>query len=228
MKKVASCIAVFLVLMGTSGAVSAQKLLISISEGVDADFQMKVITEAYWRIGITVEFRWFPSERAIFMANSGVVDGEFLRKTGIKRNYPNLIRIPVALKTDDVVVVTKDKKFKVEGWKSLLPYRVGYVRGLKMVENNLADGTQTEAVGTMEQAYGKLAAGRTDVVIDGREQAYRHFRTLGLNDLVVLEPPLLTIQLFHYLHVKNRHLVQPLTASLQQMEREGLIQPVSR
>ena len=209
---------------GTNGIVSAQHLVLAASEGVDFDLPLKVLTEAYGRIGITIELRRFPAERAIRMANEGKVDGEILRLEGAEQKYPNLIRIPVPIKTDEIVVVTKSMEFAVDGWSSLMPYTVGYIRGIKVIEMNLVEGTHAEAVNSGEQAYKKLEAGRTDVVVDALSQAQLQIKTLGMHDLIVLAPPLQTLPFFHYVHVKNQHIVKPLTEALQQMEDEGLIQ----
>jgi polar amino acid transport system substrate-binding protein len=185
---------------------------------------VRVITEAYKRIGITIDIRRFPSERAIRISNNGDADGEMMRQKGVERDYPNLLRVPVAIFTGEMVVVTKDKKFLVKGWKSLIPYKVGYVRGVKAIEKNLVQGTYAEAVTTGEQAYRKLNAGRTDVVIDSRSEARHVLKKLDMPNLFILEPPLVTVPFFHYLHVKNQHLLKPLTKVLQQMKKEGIMQ----
>jgi polar amino acid transport system substrate-binding protein len=53
-------------------------------------------------------------------------------------------------------------------------------------------------------------------------------KVLGLTGIIVLEPPLRQGKMFHYLHVKNQHLVEPLTAALQEMEKEGVIQQIQQ
>jgi len=217
-------IATMIAVLVSNGVVSAQHLVIATSQGTSVEIPSKAITEAYKRIGITIEIQRFPVERSLQMANSGEVDGELIRRGRIEQSYPNLLRVPVAIVTGEIVVVTKNRKFEVKGWESLIPYKVGYVRGVKVVEMNLVEGTCAEAVVTGDQAYRKLDAGRTDVVVDIRRQAQFELKRLGLKDLVVLEPPLLTVPFFHYLHVKNQRLTEPLTKSLQKIKDEGLIQ----
>ncbi len=46
---------------------------------------------------------------------------------------------------------------------------------------------------------------------------------LELEDISILEPPLTKTGLYHYLHVKNKDLLGPLTRVLEQMEKEGLL-----
>lgn len=70
-----------------------------------------------------------------------------------------------------------------------------------------------------------LEAGRCDVVVASRASGNEAIDLLNLNGIYALEPPLLKESLYHYLHVKNKDLVAPLTKVLTQMEREGLLNP---
>ncbi|WP_432454690.1 substrate-binding periplasmic protein [Agarivorans sp. QJM3NY_29] len=221
-------IAVVSVLLTSAGVAHAQQVVISTFLGENATkiVAEKVMMEAYRRIGITMVLRPLPGDRALRSANDGNVDGELFRKAGIEHLYPNLLRLPVPISVTDFVAITKDKRFLVDGWKSLLPYRVGYLRGIKLIEVNLVEGTISEAVKTYRQAFGKLESGRSDVVVTSRATGLMTLKELGLTGLVILEPTLVSIQSFHYLHVKNKHLVAPLTAALQQMEKEGIIRNI--
>jgi polar amino acid transport system substrate-binding protein len=211
-------------------AAYAQHIVISTLNAHDpaTEIAEKIMTEAYKRIGLTMDIRYFPGERALETANSGDVDGELYRKNGIEQTFPNLIRIPFVISKNDFVVFTKSKSFKVKGWESLAPYSVGYQRGVKAIEMNLTKDTKAEAVTTLEQAFKKLDQGRSDVVIDARLSGLRLLKDMRLNGIGIVEPPLAQIENFHYLHVKNKHLVEPLTMSLQQMEKEGVLQKLQQ
>ena len=187
-----------------------------------------VMTEAYRCLGRTMDVKYLPAKRAIVIANNGEVDGELGRTQEVERDYPNLRRIPISIATVDIVVFTKETIFPVKDWKSLQPYTVGYVRGIKVVEHNLAEGTNAEAIATLEQAFKKLDAGRNDVIVDARFPGLKTLNELGLTGISILEPPLVQVKMFHYLHVKNQHLIEPLTAVLQQMENDGSIQQIQR
>lgn len=185
------------------------------------------MTETYGRIGITIYIHRFPGERALHCANEGKVDGElFRKKEGILEAFPNLIKVPVRIHIGDFVVFARDDTFSLDGWGSLRSNSVGYKRGVKAVEMNLAVGTRAEPMASMEQAFKKLSLGRTDVVIDVRPDGLATIKKFGLKEIGVLEPPLLRVESFHYLHVKNKDLVAPLTKALKQMEGEGLIRRI--
>ena len=226
------CLTVILVLgmlLATVGIVHAQVMVFSTVEGSIRPIAEEVMIEAYKRMGMTIEVRTLPPERAIQEANNGEVDGDLYRKRDIDKAYPNLIVVPVPIVSIDEMVFTKaDKKFSVDGWESLLPYTVGHRLGIKVIEGNLVEGTKSEAVRTLEQLFKKLEDGRNDVVIETRLSGLATINKLGLKDIVMLEPPLMSLPLFHCLHVKNKDLVEPLTAVLQQMEEEGVIEEIQK
>jgi polar amino acid transport system substrate-binding protein len=210
------------------GIAYAQKTItISTINGSVTDVAEKVMTEAYKRLGITLEVKRFPGERALQLSNSGETDGELYRKRDIDKVYPNLILIPIPVVDIDEMVFTKrNNNFAVKGWESLLPYTVGYRIGIKIIESNLVKGTKAETVATLEQLFTKLELGRNDVVIETRLSGLQTIKALGLKDIVILEPPLVKSPLFHFLHVKNKGLVEPLTAVLKQMEKDGVIRNI--
>lgn len=220
---------ILVTVLTTGGVVHAQQLVFSTFEGhrIGTETILQVMTEAYGRIGITIEIRRYPGERALHYANEGKVDGElFRKKEGIVEAFPNLVKVPVCIHRGAFVGFARDDTFSLHGWSSLRSRSVGYKRGVKAVEMNLVPGTHAEPVASMEQAFRKLSLGRTDIVIDVRPDGLATIKKLGLKGLRVLEPPLLTVESFHYLHVKNSDLVAPLAEALKQMAGEGLIRRI--
>lgn len=208
----------------------AQTMVVSTLEDKDPVTEMaeKVMAEAYRRLGMKMEVHEFPGERALQTANDGKVDGELYRKGDIAETFTHLIKIPVVISSADFVVFVKDSSISAYDWNSLLPYRVGYKRGVKSVEMNLVKGTKSEPVSSTDQAFKKLEAGRNDVVISPKITGLVLLSQLGITGVTALDPPLLSIQLFHYLHEKHKTLVPKLTATLQQMEKEGLIRELHK
>jgi polar amino acid transport system substrate-binding protein len=206
----------------------AQTLVISTIDGSATPIAEKVMTEAYKRMGKTMEIKKFPAERSLQVANSGEVDGDLYRKKDINQTYTNLIVIPVPVVSVDIMVFTKGKKFQVKDWKSLLPYKVGYRLGIKVIEDNIVKGTKAEADPTLDQLFRKLEGGRNDIAIETRLSGLETISKLGLKGVIMLEPPLVKSPLYHCLNVKNKHLVEPLTAVLRQMEKEGVIQNIQK
>jgi polar amino acid transport system substrate-binding protein len=181
-----------------------------------------ILQEAYTRLGIKVEFRDYPRERAIRAANNGDTDGDLQRTAGLEQRYPNLVMVPFTLTKSDVVVFTKKKTFQVTGYDSLKPYSILITIGSKPSEQG-TQGMRVTAVATTEQAFRMLEAGRADVFIYFRE-GICVVKKIGLTTIKILEPPLEQDPGYHYLNKRHRALVPRLVAALKDMEREGVIQ----
>lgn len=212
-------------LIGFSQVAAAREIVVSTFSGpselvLSAETCMR---EAYRRLGHSLRVIRFPGERSLITANSGLVDGELFRVSGIDNLYSNLSRIPLPIFTIEMVVFTKEKFFQVDGWKSLKPYTIGYRRGLKAIEFNLSADYQAESATTYEQVFLMLDTGRFDIAIGSRTSGMQMIHRLKIDDISILEPPLDSTKIYHYLHVKNKDLIESLTRVLEQMEKEGLL-----
>lgn len=186
----------------------------------------RVMREAYRRIGLDLEALPMPGERALLSANQGDTDAELYRRAGIDMAYPQLIMVPVPLLNIEIVAFTKLRGLQLNGWKSLSPYRLGYVKGIKVVEE-MTVGMRREAVATMHQAFIKLDMDRSDLVLANRITGLAALKALpAIRGVRVLSPPLTSFPAYHYLNVRHQALLPRLTAALRQMERERLIQRI--
>jgi polar amino acid transport system substrate-binding protein len=212
--------------IATYNIAHTKTIIISTFEGSVTFIAEKVMDEAYRRLGMTLELKKLPAERSLQIANNGDVDGELHRKNDIDKSYPNLIVIQVPIVNIDEMIFTKNKKLIVKDWNSLLPYKIGYRIGIKVIEENLVNGTKTEVVPTLEQLFLKLDMGRNDVVIETRFSGLQTIAKLKLKNIIMLDRPIVRTSLFHCLNVKNKDLVEPLTGVLKKMEKEGMIQAI--
>ncbi|GAB2842217.1 transporter substrate-binding domain-containing protein [Pseudoduganella ginsengisoli] len=186
-----------------------------------------VVAEAYKRLGMNLQVHKYPGERSLVSANDGQTDGELYRKVGMERDYPNLIIVPVPIQIYEIVIFSRDTTFIVNGWESLRPFTIGFVRGIKIVEASTT-GMRTEPVPTMQQAFQKLAMGRTDVVVGNRASGLAAARALKMEDIKVLSPALASFPVYHYVHRKHEALVPRLTAAMQQMQKEKVMERIQR
>lgn len=187
----------------------------------------QVMGEAYRRLGLGLEVHQLPGERSLLSANDGKMDGELYRKVGMEKIYPHLMIVPVPLLTYEVVVFTRGTTFVVNGWESLRPFTIGFVRGIKIVEQN-TQGMKIEPVVTMQQAFQKMQLGRTDVVVANRASGLAVIKTLQLEGISILSPPLASFPVYHYLHQKHASLAPRLTTVLQKMEKDMTIERIQK
>jgi polar amino acid transport system substrate-binding protein len=223
-------LALALSFMGGAGtAATAQEIHISTLVGNDPASKIAelVMTEAYRRVGRQLVVHPLPGERTLMMANEGRMDGELYRKVGMEREYPNLMIVPVPLLTYEIVVFTRGTEFVVNGWESLRPFTIGYVRGIKIVKENTA-GMKTEAVPAMEMAFRKLTMGRTDIVVGNRLAGLAAAAALHIDDVQVLSPALASFPVYHYVHKSHAALVPGLVSALQAMTADKTIDKLQK
>ncbi len=184
-----------------------------------AEMAERILRQAYRRLGYDLLVERMPAERSLISANAGETDGELYRRAGIEQVYPHLHRVPVALASYEIVAFAREHRLPVQGWESLRPYRLGFVKGIKVLEEKTA-GMQVEAVAKLQQAFAKLERGRCDIVLANRITGLALLRGQAKSGIAVVGAPLTAFPVFHYLHDRHLALLAAVTASLQEMERD--------
>ena len=204
---------------------ATQTLLItSVKHSQMSKVTQPIITEAYKRLGIEVSYDDYPAKRSLHLANEGKFhDGELHRIIGLEKRYPNLVRVPVVIFKLEAIVISKKLTFKVDGWESIRPYIIGIRRGIVFSLNGTRDMNRT-ILNSNERLFSMLNGNRFDIIILSRINSSKYFSEEKNKNLMVLEPPIETYEMYHYLHKKNAHLIPELTRVLKDMEEEGLIQ----
>jgi polar amino acid transport system substrate-binding protein len=167
-----------------------------------------------------VEITKYPAERAIKLANEGGADGEVARIDGIGNHYPNLIQVYPAVNYIEATVFTAGKDLVLEGWQSLQPFSIGYIRGIKFAETNTT-GMDRYAVGDYPTLFRMLHHDRFDFAVSPRLNGEFNKRRMDMAGIVPLEPPIEQFDLYHYVHRNHAALVPKLEAVLQEMLDSG-------
>jgi len=186
----------------------------------------RVLTEAYAGIGKRVVFDSFPEQRSLVAANTGVTDGELIRIGGLQDKYPNLIQVPVLISKNEILAFSKYSNFEIEGWQSLKGYHVSFPFGLQLAELK-TQGMNTESVTSIDQGLIKLNVGRSDFFI-GTLGYQCSIRRLNLTDIKALNPPVDTVNMFHYLHIKHKELAGKLAKELVRMQESGEMESIQK
>lgn len=206
----------------------AQTLKLSgIKGSLNTYISMQVLEEAYAQLGLKVELVELPAERALYVSNSGRLDGEVFRIANIHSIYPNLVQIPTQINVLQGVTFVKQLDFQVQGWQSLAPYKVGVQVGVKFAERG-THRMRTYQLETNEQLFMMLDRGRIEVAVAAYANGVNTIKQLGLSGIRGLTPPLQSYPLFHYLHNKHQHLVSPLNDVLSKMQASGRIADIRR
>lgn len=201
--------------------VAAEPLvLVTVTNSVGTVISEVITRKAYKRIGIDVEIRKYPAERALRIANSGKVDGEVQRIDGIAATYHNLIQVRPAISYLEGTAFSRTKIFVVKGWESLRPYRIGYIRGIKFAERNTRN-MNSVAVGDYLGLFQMLAKERFDIIVSPRLNGLYQMEQLDIRGVHELTPAIMRFDLFHYLHQKHVKLVPKISAVFAEMAASG-------
>jgi polar amino acid transport system substrate-binding protein len=145
--------------------------------------------------------------------NSSLIDAELARGKIVQRLLPKFIRIPVPLVKLEFSAFVRDISFEVKSWKSLLPYKVGTVRGFFVVQENLKE-IEIIYGRDAEQVMKMLEYGRVQVVVIPKLVGESSLAKFGMKNIRILEPPIETVAFYHYLNVRHHSLVPKLTKAL--------------
>lgn len=185
-----------------------------------------VLVEAYHNIGYELLIKQYPMERSLVKANTGKVTGELARMEGIDKKYSNLVRVPVPIYYIYISIFTKHIDFEPEGWKNLDKYSIGILRGIKAVEENTRE-LNIISVSNSISLFRMLDKERVDLVIfimaDGQDiiQNNPEFKNIK-----ILQPYLIKIPLYHYIHKSNGELIEQVKEELMLMEERGRIDEI--
>ena len=181
----------------------------------------RIAKEAFGRLGITVDLPFLPAERSIMAANAGVHDGELNRVEGLERMYTHLIRVPESNMDFNFVVFSKQGDIANTDWSTLKSLRVGFIKGWKILEDQLKDHPEIVYANSAEQLFTQLDKDHIDVALYGELIGYAQLRKMGLKDIKVLTPPLTTKKMYMYLNEKHKQLIPKVADSLREMKRDG-------
>lgn len=180
-----------------------------------------LVPEVFRRIGVTAEAaQYSASERAMINANNGVDDGVAMRIKGLEKDYPNLIRIEEKVLDNEFVAYATNAQFATTSFDSLRNYHVAYIIGWKVFEPVLPAGNTVTLAKDSGQLFSLLEQERADVILFERWQGAYILRERGIK-AHMLWPPLVSTEMFMYLHAKHAHLAEPAARALRAMKADG-------
>ncbi len=208
-------------------AAQAQKhLVFASSHDTITRISIRVLTEAYQHLGITVITKDFPNRRAPLLVASGKLDGLVNRIKNFDKQATGIIRVPEAVNYFTAMAHTSDKNITITGWDSLKPLRVGILLARAYAEQATKGWPNVFVQPTFDKLFDLLEAGRLDVVVASSIEGHNQ-RTRMVNSTIKPNgPPLQTFQLYHHLAERHAALVPKLTAVLESMKRKGRLKEI--
>ncbi|HEX7971713.1 MAG TPA: transporter substrate-binding domain-containing protein, partial [Thiobacillus sp.] len=147
--------------------------------------------------------------------------GDLVRIAGLEARYPNLVRVPEKLLDWEFAAFGKDAALPAR-WETLRTRSVGYIRGWKLYEQQLAGAPHVVTAEDSAQLFRQLQHDRIEIALYARWQGLSLIQREGLKGVHVLEPPLATREMFIYLNKRHAALAPRLAEALRAIKAEGL------
>lgn len=195
-----------------------------LEKGETQNIALCVLQEAYSNIGIETSFHGYPSTRSLKLSNEGKYDGETARVYSAKNNYSNLIPVltPILLMRGTAFTI-EYKDFKPEGFASLAPFNIIINKSVIFVENGTKDLPNVDKANSFTAPFKMLQAGRGDIVVTAYLSGLAILRQIKATSIVPLDPPIVRIPLYHFLHKKNVAILPKISTELIKMNATGRV-----
>lgn len=181
-----------------------------------------VLPKIYNNIGLKAEVTPLPGNRAQYVANSGISDGEIMRIWSYGDENPNTIRVSTPYYyLETMPFVLKNSNITIKNQHDLKKYRLSKVRGVKHTNNITKGLSQVYDMSTTADMFKLLLNGKVDVVLTNTLDGALTLSRLGLNEKIVSLNPLARLPLFHYIHKKHKHLVPVINQAIINMQATG-------
>ncbi|MBD1389751.1 transporter substrate-binding domain-containing protein [Neiella sp. HB171785] len=227
-KLVAVAVAAALALSASTIAaekIAAPRALVLTQNSLGKNFicAQDALAKAYRQLGIAVEYKIFPSKRALTIANAGKADGEMLRVAGANLQYPNLIQIPVPICQLTSVVIANGN-VSATSFEQMRNYRLGITLGF-VDHEHVAQQYKLNVVRVTEHdvLIDMLLKDRVDAIFLTENEAQQLIKKEEGSHLTIVRSLDRDLFLYHYLHKKHQDLVPLITEQLTQLERLGQI-----
>lgn len=181
-----------------------------------------ILKLAYQRLGVEASTLITPSLRALMMADTGLLDGDLFRIDHAAQLYPNLLRVEYALFHGTLQAVVRKNE------EHLLDLPPEQTRAVAVRRGNIISGLTAKNMGmtpvyanSNKQALSLLESKRVDVALFTFIEQFDPIAQKDLTGLHLIEEPLATFELYHYLNRRHGELARALPEVLRKIEEDG-------
>lgn len=182
----------------------------------------ELLTEIYRRAGHEISITPMPGKRALAEASSGRKDGETLRIFALGENEKRLIRVPTPISSLQTAAFIKaGSDVTIARREDLETYRTVIVSGVLHTHAITEGLSGVHEMPDPSNMFRFVQAGRADVALTSSLDGRANLAKEGITDVVLLDPPLKELELFHYLHESHAEMVPAIDAVIQEMAASG-------
>lgn len=190
----------------------------SIAQAISA----KVLIKAYKKVNINIKPLFLTLEESLHRSNSGDTDGELARISAITQFTPNLNKVPVPIISISAVAFSKNTSLFINNWSELRGHKLTIVKGAKFIEIK-TNGLKRHFVATIEEALQLLQSDQTEIIVIPKLASINLIYQNKFHDIKAISNSLEKLELYHFVHNKNIHLIPIITPILQEMKKNGEI-----
>jgi polar amino acid transport system substrate-binding protein len=180
-----------------------------------------ILRRAFERLGLALQFEALPLRRSLPMTQQGLLDGEALRIRQLALNHPELLLVPVPIAIVQVLGYVRQGGLTPSDEAGLKALRLGYPRGVLLLEHWLADAPRKAEASTRADLLRLLRAEVIDVALLTSAAGLPELEPDDMRGLARLPTPLQVTPLYTLLHQRHRELLPRLAAVLREMEQSG-------
>lgn len=190
-----------------------------------------VMAEVYRQLGLNLDVAFMPGLRAQKSASLGYVDGEVMRIFSYGDETPNVLRIPTPFyNVKTVAYVNKGSNIIIRNKQHLGRYTVAIVRGVKHTDSvtKHLHRKNVKLLNDPQTMINFLMHGRADVALTNPLEGMLALKSLGADNLELVQEPLATFPLYHYVHKRHAEIVPLLDSKVLELKRNNELERLFR
>jgi len=180
-----------------------------------------VLARAYAELKQPVEFVDLPIRRAMTMLLAEELDGNVYRVAELAAQQPTLYRVETPINMPEVSVYALDSRARPANWSQLGDLRVGYLRGVLLIERNLTSTVRRVEANSQADMFRMLQRNMIDVALAVEPAQSPPHPTAVASGIQRLDSVLAQTPLHHYLLARHRDIGVRLNTVLQRMQVSG-------
>lgn len=221
MKRLVSILSTAIAVTASSGAMAQEVNLASNENAIVQTVAAKLLNDIYKKAGLTANITPLPGARANAMALAGDKDGEVARIPAYFVKNPTLVKVePGYYYLTTGAFAKADKGITITSKDDLKKYQVGIVRGIAHAEAATEGLTGLQVVGSYDQLYKMLNAGRIDIAIDEGINGPSTLKGLGITGISQVGE-IARLDLFNVLTPAKKDLAPKISAAIKALKGSG-------
>ena len=200
---------------------------VSINKLVEQEIGRIVLAKIYENLDIDITIKPLPGKRAQFETTSGRSDGEIMRIFSYGQENPTVHRIPTPYYyLETMAFIKKGSGIRINNKDDLNQYSIAKVRGVKHTNDITKGFSNLSDLNTTEQLMRFIDKGRADIALTNTIDGIIALKELGIEDVIPIDAPLATLDLFHYVHEDHKDLVPRIDAKIKEMKANGELKKI--